>query len=1435
MFGDAREPLSVPAFPDCHLAEAAYLIRDATTVSGLPHPARTTMRTRLTMITLITIVLFAGLVPWTAVAQTTPTASTSSLIVKVIAGLTADQQAAIVGRNGGTVTSSIPALRLLVVSVPQDDVAATLARYQADAQVQSAETNKVRVSESMPSDALYANQWALPRIGWDQVFGVVTPTGSAKVALLDTGVDASHPELAGKVVPGTSILDGSDGMTDPSGHGTWLAGIIAARTNNGLEGIAGVAYDGVTVMPVTVLNANGEGQDSDVIAGVVWAADHGADVILMAFSNPGFSPNLQDAIDYAWSRGAVIVASAGNNASSEPHFPAGDRGVMGVAATDQGDGQASFSNEGQAVFIAAPGTDIATTEPGGAYTAITGTSAAAAHVAGLAAFMKAVNPALPNGVIVFRIASTADPAGTQIETGNGRINMARAVASTATDFIQPVGADPVGNGGPFVGPYQADAVGIQSVTVLGLQTPSPVVAGNFATYGSSATNSVRVRFNGNNGSCTVSLSVSAGLPAGATATFDPASLSSGVVTPGGQTPDRFSLLTINTSAVTPGGTHALTVRALGTAGDCLGDVRTADTTLVVTAANTAPTVAFTAGPTAATESGATEHTYSFSITDPDAGDSWSFVSGYPTCGVGGSLVAGSATINSATKTGSFKCIFADGDANPIVAVKVKDAANAESNEATRGVTVSNVAPTVAFTAGPTTVGESGVTQHTYNYSISDPGNDTIISVITSCGANGTKVTGSDTNTNTSGSFQCIFPNGPASSTVTAQATDSDGAPSNTAERGVTVNNVAPTVAFTAGPTTADESGVTQHTYNYSITDPGNDAITSVSTSCGANGMKVAGSDTNDNTSGSFRCIFPDGPATSTVSAQATDSDGGASNPAERVVSVSNVAPTVAFTAGATTVDESGVTEHTYSYSITDPGDDTISVSTSCGANGIKVAGSDTNTNTNGSFRCIFPDGPAYSTVTVQATDSDGAASNTAERVVKINNVAPTVAFTAGPTTVNESGLTQHSYSYSIGDPGNDTITSVNTSCGANGIKVTGSDTNTNTSGSFQCIFPDGPAASTVSAQATDSDGAPSNTAERGVTVNNVAPTVAFTVGPTTADESGVTQHTYSYSITDPGDDTITSVTTSCGANGMKVASSDTNDNTSGSFKCIFPDGPATSTVSAQATDSDGAAGNTAPLTVNINNVAPTITGATGPGPTAVNTSVSIKADFTDPGSFDTHTCQFAWGDGTAGPDATAAGTGNGSCTGTHAYSAAGVYTVLITVKDKDDGVSAVFSYEFVVIYDPSAGFVTGGGWIMSPSGAYIPQPTATGKANFGFVSKYKKGATVPTGETQFQFHAGGMNFHSEEYQYLVIAGVKAQYKGIGAVNGAGNYGFLLTATDGNLKTGDGIDRFRIKIWDRATGVIVYDNAPSADPDTEDLNQIFPQAISGGSIVIHSGK
>lgn len=148
----------------------------------------------------------------------------------------------------------------------------------------------------------------------------------------------------------------------------------------------------------------------------------------------------------------------------------------------------------------------------------------------------------------------------------------------------------------------------------------------------------------------------------------------------------------------------------------------------------------------------------------------------------------------------------------------------------------------------------------------------------------------------------------------------------------------------------------------------------------------------------------------------------------------------------------------------------------------------------------------------------------------------------------------------------------------------------------------------------------------------------------------------------------------------------------------------------------------------------------------------------------------------------------------------------------------------------TGGFVTGGGWINSPVGAYIPDPSLTGKATFGFVSKYKKGATVPTGETEFQFKVADLNFHSDSYDWLVIAGARAKYKGTGPINGEGEYGFMLTAIDSDILGGDKLDKFRMKIWDKATDQIVYDNQlyalDDADPTT---------VLRGGSIVVHKSK
>lgn len=268
------------------------------------------------------------------------------------------------------------------------------------------------------------------------------------------------------------------------------------------------------------------------------------------------------------------------------------------------------------------------------------------------------------------------------------------------------------------------------------------------------------------------------------------------------------------------------------------------------------------------------------------------------------------------------------------------------------------------------------------------------------------------------------------------------------------------------------------------------------------------------------------------------------------------------------------------------------------------------------------------------------------------------------------------------------------------------------------------------------------------------------------------------------------------------------------FSAASLDGPSVRTIAVSV--SDGTSSSTATAEVSVTNAAPVITALTVPSdPIRLGNSVSATAAFSDAGALDTLATSWQWGDGSS------------SSSGTHDYLAAGVYTVTLTVTD-DDGASASETYRYAVVYDPEGGFVTGGGWIQSPRGAYAADASLEGKATFGFVSKYQRGATVPTGQTQFQFHAAGMNFQSVSYEWLVIAGARAQYKGRGTINGAGEYGFLLTAIDGQVNGGGGADKFRIKIWDLSGGGVVYDNQLGSSDDAAPST-----TLGGGSIVIHS--
>lgn len=290
--------------------------------------------------------------------------------------------------------------------------------YQVAGSITHAAPSISLMTASIPDDPAYAQQWSLQKITWDHAYGNIFIKGSAKLAILDTGVDATHPDLAGRMIESKSFVN-SDPNTDSNGHGTALAGIAAARVNNS-AGIAGVSYANTGIMSVQVLHSNGTGFDKDVVAGVLWAADNGANVILMGLSSPDYSVSLNDAIKYAWKKGVVVVAATGNEGSTGVSYPASMANVIGVASTDENDNLASSSNTGSA-SVAAPGVNIYTTLPGGSYGSVGGTSAASAHAAGLAVLLVANGN--NNGEIYDQIRSATDPIGQSF----GRINMTKAL------------------------------------------------------------------------------------------------------------------------------------------------------------------------------------------------------------------------------------------------------------------------------------------------------------------------------------------------------------------------------------------------------------------------------------------------------------------------------------------------------------------------------------------------------------------------------------------------------------------------------------------------------------------------------------------------------------------------------------------------------------------------------------------------------------------------------------------------------------------------------------------------------------------------------------------------------------------------------------------------------------------------------------------------
>lgn len=318
-----------------------------------------------------------------------------------------------------------------VVKVPEGKASEFIGKFLKNPIVEYAEEDYVAKAAEIPNDPLFPNQWGFSKIqspsSWDISHGL----SSINIAIVDTGISASHSDLGSKITKAANCTTSSGCILispafDDNGHGSHVAGIASSATNNGI-GVAGTGYD-TSLVSVKVLDSSGSGYYSWVANGIVFAADNGAKVINLSLGGTSSSTTLYNAVNYAWNKGVVVVAAAGNSNSSQRFYPAYYSNSIATAATDQNDKKASFSNYGSWVDVAAPGVSILSAYNNGDYAYLSGTSMAAPHVSGLAGLLFGANPALTNSQVRNQIQSTADTiSGTGTYWTYGRINACKAL------------------------------------------------------------------------------------------------------------------------------------------------------------------------------------------------------------------------------------------------------------------------------------------------------------------------------------------------------------------------------------------------------------------------------------------------------------------------------------------------------------------------------------------------------------------------------------------------------------------------------------------------------------------------------------------------------------------------------------------------------------------------------------------------------------------------------------------------------------------------------------------------------------------------------------------------------------------------------------------------------------------------------------------------
>ena len=328
---------------------------------------------------------------------------------------------------------------------PIDQVAAEL---RADPAVAFAEPNYVvRLADDgelavAVNDPQSPNQYSLDQMRVRSAWSFTTGAANV-VAVLDTGVQFNHPDLAGRLLTGHDFANDDTNAADDNGHGTWVSGIIAANANDGY-GMAGISWSD-KILPVKIMTGEGTGSTGDLAAGITWAADRGADVINMSVGGFPYAQAIQNAVNDAWNKGAVLVGAAGNNRRSETFYPASYDNVVSVTATQVNDEFSNWSSWGPKVDVSAPGSSVLVTncytctygdhDSWGSHTYISGTSFAAPNVSGVIALIRARYPSYTPAQVVNRLITTTDDlgyAGWDSKYGRGRVNANRALGGTGS-------------------------------------------------------------------------------------------------------------------------------------------------------------------------------------------------------------------------------------------------------------------------------------------------------------------------------------------------------------------------------------------------------------------------------------------------------------------------------------------------------------------------------------------------------------------------------------------------------------------------------------------------------------------------------------------------------------------------------------------------------------------------------------------------------------------------------------------------------------------------------------------------------------------------------------------------------------------------------------------------------------------------------------------